>query len=292
MKPNPHRDLCTAIVQIVRAAVLLAAAGTLLQPLPIAAAAAPKPNIVVILVDDMGFSDIGCYGSEIPTPNLDKLAAGGLRFTQFYNTGRCCPTRASILTGLYSASDRRGAHDRRRRRAGLSRAAQRPLCDARRGAGRGGLLHGHERQMARGAGAWRRALGTRLPAQPQLSEGRLLLSRGQAKSGSSSMARRWPMMRRSCRRTGTPPTFIPTSAFGSLTRRSPPKSPSCSTWPITRRISRCRRPRTRSPSSAANTRSAGTSSASNATPGRRNSAWWTSPGRSRPARPRCRRGTR
>ena len=49
----------------------------------------------------MGFSDIGCYGSEIPTPNLDKLAAGGLRFTQFYNTARCCPTRASILTGLY-----------------------------------------------------------------------------------------------------------------------------------------------------------------------------------------------
>jgi len=61
-----------------------------------------KPNIVVILVDDMGFSDIGCYGSEIPTPNLDKLAAGGLRFTQFYNTGRCCPTRAALLTGLYS----------------------------------------------------------------------------------------------------------------------------------------------------------------------------------------------
>lgn len=63
---------------------------------------AGKPNIVVVLVDDMGFSDIGCYGSEIPTPNLDKLAAGGLRFRQFYNTGRCCPTRASLLTGLYS----------------------------------------------------------------------------------------------------------------------------------------------------------------------------------------------
>jgi arylsulfatase len=60
-----------------------------------------KPNIVVILVDDMGFSDIGCYGSEIPTPNLDKLAVGGLRFIQFYNTARCCPTRASLLTGLY-----------------------------------------------------------------------------------------------------------------------------------------------------------------------------------------------
>jgi arylsulfatase len=69
---------------------------------PLAAAPAAKPNIIVILVDDMGFSDLGCYGSEIPTPNLDRLAAGGLRFTQFYNTGRCCPTRASLLTGLYS----------------------------------------------------------------------------------------------------------------------------------------------------------------------------------------------
>jgi arylsulfatase A-like enzyme len=64
--------------------------------------AAEKPNIVVILVDDMGFADLGCYGSEIPTPNLDALAAGGLRFTQFYNTARCCPTRAALLTGLYS----------------------------------------------------------------------------------------------------------------------------------------------------------------------------------------------
>jgi len=65
-------------------------------------APASKPNIIVILCDDMGFSDIGCYGSEIPTPHLDKLARTGLRFTQFYNTGRCCPSRAAILTGLYS----------------------------------------------------------------------------------------------------------------------------------------------------------------------------------------------
>ena len=66
-----------------------------------AAAAPARPNIVVVLVDDMGFADLGCYGSEIPTPNLDALAADGLKFTQFYNTGRCCPTRASLLTGLY-----------------------------------------------------------------------------------------------------------------------------------------------------------------------------------------------
>src|SRR5947209_9291984 len=64
--------------------------------------AAEQPNIVVILCDDMGFSDLGCYGGEIRTPNLDRLAANGLRFTQFYNTARCCPTRAALLTGLYS----------------------------------------------------------------------------------------------------------------------------------------------------------------------------------------------
>jgi arylsulfatase len=51
-----------------------------------------RPNVVVILVDDMGWSDIACYGGEIPTPNLDALAAGGVRFTQFYNTARCSPT--------------------------------------------------------------------------------------------------------------------------------------------------------------------------------------------------------
>ena len=60
-----------------------------------------KPNIVIIMADDMGFSDIGCYGSEIETPNLDKLAANGLRFAQFYNTARCCPTRAALLSGVY-----------------------------------------------------------------------------------------------------------------------------------------------------------------------------------------------
>lgn len=63
--------------------------------------AADKPNILVILVDDMGFSDLGCYGSEIPNPNLDALAANGVRFTQFYNTARCSTTRASLMTGLY-----------------------------------------------------------------------------------------------------------------------------------------------------------------------------------------------
>ncbi len=66
-----------------------------------AATAGTRPNIILVLADDMGFSDIGCYGSEISTPNLNQLAAGGLRFTQFYNNPRCCPSRASLMTGLY-----------------------------------------------------------------------------------------------------------------------------------------------------------------------------------------------
>lgn len=80
-------------------------AGLVLSLISACAIAAPlpaaQPNIVVIMSDDMGYSDLGCYGGEIPTPNLDALAAGGVRFTQFYNGGRCCPTRASLLTGLY-----------------------------------------------------------------------------------------------------------------------------------------------------------------------------------------------
>ena len=60
-----------------------------------------RPNILLIMADDMGFSDIGCYGGEVNTPNLDRLATNGFRFTQFYNQARCCPTRASLLTGLY-----------------------------------------------------------------------------------------------------------------------------------------------------------------------------------------------
>jgi len=60
-----------------------------------------RPNVILIMVDDMGFSDIGSYGGEIQTPNIDALAAGGVRFSQFYNAGRCCPTRATLMTGLH-----------------------------------------------------------------------------------------------------------------------------------------------------------------------------------------------
>lgn len=76
--------------------------GLLIVAVPAVGAGSPRPNIIVILSDDMGFTDLGCYGGEIATPNIDALAASGLRFSQFYNTSRCCPTRASLLTGLYS----------------------------------------------------------------------------------------------------------------------------------------------------------------------------------------------
>lgn len=65
------------------------------------AISAERPNVVLILADDLGYSDLGCYGGEIETPNIDKLAASGLRFTQLYNSARCCPSRASLMTGLY-----------------------------------------------------------------------------------------------------------------------------------------------------------------------------------------------
>ncbi len=75
--------------------------------LPQVAWPADPPNVLIILADDLGYSDLGCYGGEIATPHLDALAAGGLRFTQFYNTGRCWPTRAALLTGYYAQQVRR-----------------------------------------------------------------------------------------------------------------------------------------------------------------------------------------
>ncbi|MEI7733137.1 MAG: arylsulfatase [Verrucomicrobiota bacterium] len=86
----------TTLVPLIALVALAAALPAADAPRPVA-----KPNIVLILADDLGWSDLSCYGGEIQTPNLDTLAAGGLRFTQFYNGARCCPSRASIMTGLY-----------------------------------------------------------------------------------------------------------------------------------------------------------------------------------------------
>jgi arylsulfatase A-like enzyme len=86
----------------------IALAILLLAPLPSLHAVTPsKPNVLIILADDMGFSDLACYGGEIATPNLDALARDGLRFTQFYNTARCWPSRAALLTGYYAQAVRR-----------------------------------------------------------------------------------------------------------------------------------------------------------------------------------------
>ncbi len=82
-------------------------------------AAAPRPNVVFILADDLGYSDLGCYGGEVSTPNLDALASGGLRFTQFYNTARCWPSRAALLTGYYAQQVNRDPGQKRPRWAAL-----------------------------------------------------------------------------------------------------------------------------------------------------------------------------
>ena len=75
---------------------------SLLTSLIFSLGAQSRPNVIVVLVDDMGYSDLGSFGGEVKTPHLDRLAKNGLRFTQNYNSARCCPSRASLLTGLYS----------------------------------------------------------------------------------------------------------------------------------------------------------------------------------------------
>jgi arylsulfatase A-like enzyme len=81
--------------------IFLVAAALFAMNFSVAAQTDRRPNVLIILADDVGFSDIGCYGGEIATPHIDALAKEGLRFTQFYNAARCCPSRASLLTGLY-----------------------------------------------------------------------------------------------------------------------------------------------------------------------------------------------
>src|SRR5438034_4594545 len=91
--------MISQLIDLRRAMVFLLAAW--LAGFAATSSAADKPNILLIVADDLGYSDLGCYGGEIHTPNLDKLAANGLRLTQFYNCARCCPSRACLMTGLY-----------------------------------------------------------------------------------------------------------------------------------------------------------------------------------------------
>lgn len=98
MKVNKYKLYVCSIFLSLSGTVLLSWKSKQFQQQP-----RPKrPNIIVIMADDLGFSDIGCYGGEVHTPNIDYLANNGIRYTQFYNTSRCCPTRASLLTGLYN----------------------------------------------------------------------------------------------------------------------------------------------------------------------------------------------
>jgi arylsulfatase len=106
-----------------RLAVLVAILGVI----PSAVRAGTKPpNVVIILADDLGYSDLGCYGGEIATPNLDKLAAEGVRFTQFYNTARCWPSRAALLSGYYAQQVNRDPANERPKWAALLPEPLRP----------------------------------------------------------------------------------------------------------------------------------------------------------------------
>ena len=101
---NPHLDPQRSLmlrIMLQRLVLCLAILGVGAGDRTRAAQAVARPNILFILADDMGFADAGCYGGEIATPNLDRLAANGVRFTQFYNCARCWPTRAALLTGYY-----------------------------------------------------------------------------------------------------------------------------------------------------------------------------------------------
>ena len=96
-----HRSMSTDSLPLI-ATALAAVLSQLGSAQPVCAELSKRPNIVVILADDMGFSDAGCYGGEIATPALDRLAANGIRFTQMYNTSKCFPSRACLLTGCYA----------------------------------------------------------------------------------------------------------------------------------------------------------------------------------------------
>lgn len=102
-------SLCSRRNFLAAAAVSSAACALSVPRSRVHGASSRRPNIVLIMADDMGYSDPGCYGGEIDTPHLDRLAREGMRFTQFYNNAKCAPTRASLLTGLYS--QRTGIHD-------------------------------------------------------------------------------------------------------------------------------------------------------------------------------------
>ena len=241
----------------IRRAPLVAAAGVLAFVAPSSVRAAPaaradaRPNIVVVLVDDMGWSDIGAYGGEIPTPNLDALARGGVRFTQFYATPRCSPTRASLLTGLYPHQAGMGHLDNVVR-AGSSGTTGRlndrcvTIAEVLREAGYFTAMSGKwHLGQDHGSPPWQRGFdrvlslragGMYFPNQNFSGGDDALTARAANPSTSTAFPRR--ATRPSSATTGTRRTCGRTSAFGSSTTRARPTNRSSSTCRTTRRISR------------------------------------------------------
>ena len=240
-----------------------------------AAAAAERPNIVVVMVDDMGFSDIGPYGSEIPTPHLDALAEGGVKFSHFYNTGRCCPTRASLLTGLYAHQAGMGLMTGDQGLPGYTGRLNDRCVTIAEVLGQAGYLTamtgkwhvGFEHGVTPPSRGFDRSLN--MPAGG-LHFWDQTGSKGKTKVylNGDEIARDDPRLNP----PGTAPTCGPTTGWSSSTRRSPPRSRSSFTSRTSRRTSRAWRPRRRSRSTAASTWPAGTSSARSATPGRSRAA--------------------
>ncbi len=204
-----------------------------------------QPNILLILNDDMGYSDIGCYGGEIATPNLDALAAGGLRFTQFYNTARCCPSRASLLTGLHP------------HQAGVGHMMGDDGID-----GYQGDLSPNARHHRRGAastGGYATYMSGKWHVTRHLGDERLRSTTGPASAASTTTTASSPARPTTSSRARCAATTSASSRKGDdyyLHRRhhatrpcarsaSTPRSsrtrPSSSTWPTPRRTGRCTR---------------------------------------------------
>ena len=136
-----------------------------------------RPNIIVCLVDDLGFSDIGCYGSEIRTPNLDRMGNNGLRFTQMYNAARCCPSRAALLTGLYPHQAGVGTHGAKLRFTWVSGLPERQQRHGRGSSEDGWLPHPDVGQVARRrplpSARTRRGLGCGIARSPHTATARI-----------------------------------------------------------------------------------------------------------------------
>ena len=161
---------------------------------------APRPNIVLIMCDDMGFSDIGCYGGEVQTPTLDRLAHEGMRFTQFYNNAKCTTTRASLITGLYP-----------RRKGGLLRRNMVTLGEAMGVAGYHTILSG---KWHLGSGDDTASLSTRLRCLLRPA-GRLLqlLQSMHSRIPSTRVGKVRSFGQNDQRITQFPPNFYTTDAF-------------------------------------------------------------------------------